>query len=55
LVVSTASGGLFYNPNGSAAGFGSGAEDGGKFVQLWGGGSGGPFPALVASDIQMVA
>lgn len=55
LVLSTASGGLFYNPNGSAAGFGSGAEDGGKFVQLWGGGSGGPFPALGAGDIQIVA
>ncbi|MFM7265667.1 MAG: hypothetical protein ACKOZW_08810 [Cyanobium sp.] len=55
LVLSTASGELFYNPNGSAAGFGSGPEDGGKFVQLWGGGSGAPFPALGASDIQIVA
>lgn len=55
LVLSTASGGLFYNPNGTAAGFGSGAEDGGRFVQLWGGSAGGPFPALSASDIQVVA
>lgn len=55
LVLSTASGGLFYNPNGTAAGFGTGIEDGGKFVQLWGGSAGGPFPVLSASDIQVVA
>jgi hypothetical protein len=55
LVLNTASGGLFYNPNGSAAGFGTGAEGGGRFVQLWGGGSGTPFPSLGASDIQIVA
>ena len=55
LVLSSASGALFYNPNGSAAGFGSGPEDGGRFVQLWGGGSGAPFPTLAASDIEVVA
>ena len=55
LVFNSASGGLFYNPNGAAAGFGSAAEAGGRFVQLWGGGSGGPFSALGAADIQIVA
>ncbi len=46
LVLSRASGGLFYNPNGSAAGFGATDQDGGLFVQFWGGSSGGSFPQL---------
>jgi hypothetical protein len=48
LVFSRGSSGLFYNANGSAAGFGATAEDGGRFVQLWGGDSGAPFPQLSA-------
>lgn len=54
LVCSRGSGGLFYNPNGSAAGFGATAEDGGRFVQLWGGGSGAPFPLLAVEAFTIV-
>jgi hypothetical protein len=55
LVYSSGSGGLFYNPNGTAAGFANGAEAGGRFLQLWGGGSGGSYPTLGANDVQIVA
>lgn len=54
LVYSRRSGGLYYNPNGSAAGFGATAEEGGCFVQLWGGGSGAPFPLLGAESFTIL-
>jgi Ca2+-binding RTX toxin-like protein len=46
IVYNSTSGRLFYNPNGSAAGFAANATAGGAFAQLWGGLTGAPFPAL---------
>jgi hypothetical protein len=45
-VYNSATGRLFYNPNGSAAGFAPSETAGGAFAQLWGGATGTPFPAL---------
>jgi hypothetical protein len=46
IVYNSATGRLFYNPNGSAAGFAPSETAGGAFAQLWGGATGTPFPAL---------
>ena len=54
IVYNSASGGLFYNPNGSAAGFAATPSGGGLFAKLWGSGSGGPFPALNSGVFEVV-
>jgi Ca2+-binding RTX toxin-like protein len=46
IVYNSATGRLFYNPNGSAAGFAPSETAGGAIAQLWGGATGTPFPAL---------
>ncbi|MEY4352393.1 MAG: hypothetical protein RLZZ609_634, partial [Cyanobacteriota bacterium] len=54
IVYNSTSGGLFYNPNGSAAGFAATPAEGGQFAQLWGSGSGGPFPSLNSGVFEVV-
>ncbi|MFN9631551.1 MAG: hypothetical protein ACK59A_15190 [Cyanobacteriota bacterium] len=51
IVYNSLNGRLFYNPNGSDAGFASSISAGGQFAQLWSGASGGPFPALANTMI----
>jgi hypothetical protein len=45
---------VFYNPNGSAAGFATTQAGGGLFLQLLGQASGGLFPLLTSSNIQII-
>jgi Ca2+-binding RTX toxin-like protein len=54
IVYSSASGGLFHNANGSAAGFAATAEGGGQFAQLLAPANGQLFPALSESVFQIV-
>lgn len=54
IVYNTANGKLFYNANGSAAGFAATPTGGGQFAQLWGGTTGTPFPALTSSIFQII-
>lgn len=53
IVYNGSNGRLFYNPNGSAAGFSALATGGGAFAQLWGGSTGAPFPALTSSAFEI--
>lgn len=53
IVYNSLNGRLFYNPNGSDAGFASSIPAGGQFAQLWSGTSGGPFPALANTMIEV--
>lgn len=54
ITYNRVNGRLFYNPNGSAAGFASTATGGGQFAQLWGTSSGSPFPTLSNSLFEIV-
>jgi Ca2+-binding RTX toxin-like protein len=54
ITYNRVNGRLFYNPNGSAAGFASTATGGGQFAQLWGTSSGPPFPTLSNSLFEIV-
>lgn len=54
IVYNSGNGGLFYNANGTAAGFASSATAGGQFAQLWGGASGSPFPALTNTMVEVI-
>ncbi|MFN9643800.1 MAG: calcium-binding protein, partial [Cyanobacteriota bacterium] len=54
LVYCQSSGGLFFNPNGSAAGFAATAEGGGKFAQLLPAANGMAFPVISASVFEVV-
>lgn len=53
LVYSSASGGLFYNPNGTAAAFASSPNDGGLFARLLGTATGTAPPTLSSAAIAL--
>ena len=54
ITYNTQNGGVFYNPNGSAPGFATSPEGGGKFIQLLANASGDPFPLLASSNLQIL-
>jgi Ca2+-binding RTX toxin-like protein len=54
LTYNAQNGGVFYNPNRSAAGFAATLEAGGPFIQLLASASGAPFPGLTASNFQII-
>jgi Ca2+-binding RTX toxin-like protein len=53
IVYNTQNGSVFYNPNGSAPGFGPTPEEGGKFLQLLASSTGSPFPSLTSGAFQI--
>ena len=54
ITYNAQSGGMFYNPNGSAPGFAASPEGGGQFLQLLANTSGDPFPLLASGNLQIL-